>query len=463
MGAMLEIVEAVQEGWMSPVTAVEVQLEAIEQRNPVLNAMVATNPGKSLGEAQRVARRLSAGETLPLAGVPLAVKDNIFCEGWPITQGSRLFAGHLAPFDAAAVARAREAGAIVIGIAACSEFACKGVTVTPLHGVTRHPMDPALTPGGSSGGSASALAGFMAPAAFGTDAGGSGRRPAAHCGLVGFKPSVGAIPYGPGFPEPFYDLSAVAPMARDVADLAALFEVLAGSSAADPSSHVELERQTAELDDLRIAVSPAFGLDVPVDEDVEKAFSAASEALADAGWPLEWRDPPWPQGIAEDSLMPLQHAGLAALHGAAYKADPAKFDPDIAIQIETGFKLGGADVAASLDASFQVRRALHGFFQEVDLIIGPTTPCVAWPHDRLGPETIGGVAVPSRAHAVFTPLFNHGRGPAISIPCGRGHNRLPVGLQIAGRIGADRLVLKAAAQAERIFRDTGLWTGLEAS
>ena len=140
---------------------------------------------------------------MPLAGVPIIVKDNIWVEGWRITQGSRLFAEFIAPRDAIAIERLKKAGAVIVGIGATSEFACKGVTTSPLFGPTRHPLDPDLTPGGSSGGPAAAVAAGLVPLAIGTDAGGSSRRPPAHVGVVGFKPSYGAIPYGPGFAEPF--------------------------------------------------------------------------------------------------------------------------------------------------------------------------------------------------------------------------------------------------------------------
>ena len=161
----------------------------------------AFDPELARSEAQQVRARIAAGERPALAGVPVVVKDNIWVAGRRIAQGSRLFADHVAPQDAIAVARLRRAGAVIIGIGNCPEFACKGVTNSPLHGVARHPLDLRLTPGGSSGGNAAALAADFAPIALGTDGGGSGRRPPAHTGVVGFKPSLGAIPYGPGFPR----------------------------------------------------------------------------------------------------------------------------------------------------------------------------------------------------------------------------------------------------------------------
>ena len=216
---------------------------------------------------------------MPLAGVPVVIKDNIWVDGWRVTQGSRLFADFVAPRDAIAVERLKKAGAVVVGMGATSEFACKGVTTSLLFGPTRHPLDPELTPGGSSGGPATAVAADLVPLAIGTDAGGSSRRPPAHVGVVGFKPSYGAIPYGPGFAEPFFDISVIAPIARNVADAALAFEVMAGPDARDSDSAL-VESGDVDLPDLRIAFSPKLGLDTPVDPVIAERLEAIVEHLA---------------------------------------------------------------------------------------------------------------------------------------------------------------------------------------
>jgi aspartyl-tRNA(Asn)/glutamyl-tRNA(Gln) amidotransferase subunit A len=432
-----------------PVAVMQEFLTRIDTGNPKLNAIVRHDPQRALHDAQAITTRLDAGEPLPLAGVPIIVKDNIWVEGRKISQGSRLFADFVAPADAIAVARVRAAGAVIIGIGNCPEFACKGQTNSPLHGASLHPMDASLTPGGSSGGNATALAAGFAPLALGTDAGGSGRRPSAHTGTVGFKPSFGAIPYGPGFPEPFWGISVIAPMARNVSDTALLFSAIAGRDVRDADSIlIEPRDSIRPARSLRIAYSPRLGLEVPVDTDVAAAIDAGVDALRRAGWPVTQSDPVWPKGLLETALMPLQAAGLAALHGDAFKHDPALFDPDVAAQIERGLSLTGAEVGNAFEASMTVRRTLADFFATTDLLLTPTAPCVAWSVTRLGPAQIGGVDVLPRGHAVFTPFFNHALSPAISIPCGRGRDGLPVGLQIAGRRGGDHQVLAAALEAE---------------
>jgi aspartyl-tRNA(Asn)/glutamyl-tRNA(Gln) amidotransferase subunit A len=177
----ISIARQVNAGVLDPGEVISAALDRAEAAQSRLNAFTVIDRARAVAAASAIRTRIAAGEKLPLAGVPLIVKDNIFVEGWRITQGSRLFADHIAPRDALAVQRARAAGAIIIAIGTCSEFACKGVTATPLQGVTHHPLDPSLTPGGSSGGNAAAVSAGVAPLALGTDAGGSSRRPPAHC------------------------------------------------------------------------------------------------------------------------------------------------------------------------------------------------------------------------------------------------------------------------------------------
>lgn len=421
-----------------------------------LNAFTRIDREKALAEAATIPARLAAGEHLPLAGVPLIVKDNIWVGGWPITQGSRLFADHIAPRDAIAVERVRRAGAVIIGIGTCSEFACKGVTTTPLYGATRHPMNAELTPGGSSGGNAAALADGVAPLALGTDAGGSSRRPPAHCGIVGFKPSQDAVPHPFGFPEPFWGITCISPMARNVRDATILFDVIARRDARDPESR-EISVLAAS-GQRKIATDAMLGLDAPADTFALQAFAAAMDALHDmAGCAFFIAAPFWPHPDKIAILNDVQYAGLAALHGDSWRRTPGMIDPDICVQIERGMSMTGAQVAASLEVSREVRLAAAAFFANYDLMISLTAPCMAWRHDQLGPAEIGGKPVNPRGHTMLTPLWNHAHCPAISIPCGHGPGGLPIGLQIAGPIGADHAVLAFAAEAEKALAEAGLW------
>jgi aspartyl-tRNA(Asn)/glutamyl-tRNA(Gln) amidotransferase subunit A len=238
-------------------------------------------------------------------------------------------------------------------------------------------------------------------------------------------------------------------MARSVADVAALFAALLGVDPADPLSVALPAMRDAGAP--RIAFAPRLGLDVPVDADVAAAVDGAAARLAEAGFTIVRAEPAWPDGASERALMPLQWDGLARLHGDAWRRDPALFDPDIAAQIARGLAQPAADVAAARAMAAAIARAAHLFFARHDIVVGPTTPCVAWRHERLGPAEIDGRPVDDRAHAAFTPFFNHALASAISIPCGVDRRGLPIGLQIAGPRFADRRVLALAGDAERLL------------
>jgi aspartyl-tRNA(Asn)/glutamyl-tRNA(Gln) amidotransferase subunit A len=441
-----EIAASVSTGRTSAVETVRDALDRITTAK-ALNAVVTVDTERALAEAATIDRRVRLGDNMPLAGVPVVVKDNIWVEGWRVTQGSRLFADFIAPRDAIAVERLQRAGAVVVGMGATSEFACKGVTTSLLFGPTRHPLNPELTPGGSSGGPATAVAADLVPLAIGTDAGGSSRRPPAHVGVVGFKPSYGAIPYGPGFAEPFFGISVIAPITRNVADAAFAFEAMAGFDPRDPDS-TTIESDHVDASDLRIAFSPTLALDTPIDAVIVERLEAVVEHLGGIGLQIARRDPLWPPGATEEGLMPLQHVGLAAIYGADFHKDPGQFDPDIAKQIERGLSWRGVEVAAALGASSAISAAFAAFFCEFDLLLAPTVPCVAWPQVQLGPKMIGGKEASPRAYAAFTPFVNHARLPAISIPCGHDASGLPFGVQIIARRGQDRLLLRAAKRIE---------------
>ena len=453
-----QIAAAVRAGALDPGAVVESTRARIGARNAELNAVVGDWPRDLAAQVEQLRDRLARGEPLPLAGVPVLVKDVIWVRGQRVTQGSLLFRDFVAPHDALAVERLRAAGALIVGMANSSEFACKGLTTNRVYGCTRHPQDPALTPGGSSGGCASAVAAGFVPLALGTDGGGSSRRPPAHVGVVGFKPSFGAIADPPqrGFDHAFPGLQVLAPIGRSVDDVALMFEAMAGPDAGDPQALPALAADPPSATAaLRLAWSPRLGLDVPVDDDVAACLERAISALRRAGLPIASADPAWPAGATEDSLMPLQHCGLARLYGDAWQRDPTPFDPDIGRQIARGLQFSGADHARARAAGAAIGAALHGFLGQHDLLLCPTAPCVAWSADLAGPERIGGRAVEPRAHAVFTPFVNHALAAAITLPCGRGRDGLPVGLQLVAARGRDRQLLAAARTFESVLAAQG--------
>lgn len=452
----LETASLVRSRQVSAREVSQAMLAHLERCNPVLNALIHVDPERVLAEAEAVDRSVGNGSTSmgSLSGATFSTKDNLWVQGRPASQGSRLFADFVAPASALAVERLQAAGGVALAGSNCSEFACKGNTTNQVHGATRNPWNTTLTPGGSSGGAAAAVAAGIGHLALCTDGGGSTRRPAAHTGVVGFKPSAGAIAHPVGFAEPVFGNSVVGLMARTVEDVAALFDAVAGADPRDPMCMVgALHSPTAgrlqnSLKGRRVAFSPRLGLDVVVDPDVAAATAQAAAWLRSAGADVVQVDPQWPQGTSEDALMPLQFSGLAAIHGEAFRRNPAMFDPDIGAQIERGLSLRGADVASALLHREALYRSLAEFFGRFDLLLTPTTPCVAWPLQDLGPRTIAGQAVSPRAHAAFTPVFNHVYAPACSVPVALDREGLPIGVQLVAPRWHDAAVLQAAWQLQ---------------
>ena len=431
-------------------------IDRVQRLNPALNAIVQFDAEAVIAEARSVDARLAAGEALPMAGVPATIKDNLWVAGRTITQGSRLFADFSAPRDAWAVARLRALGAVVLGITNCSEFACKGVTDNLVYGATCHPLDASLTPGGSSGGAVAALAAGLGLLALGTDAGGSVRRPAAHCGLVGHKPTQGVIAHPWGFAEPNYGVSVVGLLARNVGDCAWLLDHLSGFDAGDASAaplavdwQAEVGSRSEPPREWRIAWSPQLGCDFAIDADVRSALAQRVDVLRAAGWAVADADPDWAAAVRACPIDALQHAGLHALYGDALATRRHDIDPNLAAQIDAGAASTPAERARVLRLREPVVASLARFFEQHDVLLCPTTPVVAWPLGQIGPPVIGGRPAGPRGHAAYTPLFNLCGVPACSVPAGQVRG-LPVGLQVVAPRFQDTRVLQVAALLERL-------------
>jgi aspartyl-tRNA(Asn)/glutamyl-tRNA(Gln) amidotransferase subunit A len=452
-----ELADQVNARELSALDVADAQVERVERLDPLLNAFVDFDAGAVRDAARRVDARLAAGEILPLAGVTFTVKDNLWLAGRRATFGSRVFADFIAPRDSWSVARLRSLGGVPLGVTHCSEFACKGITATPLHGQTHNPWDLTRTPGGSSGGAVAALAAGLGALALATDAGGSTRRPAAHTGLVGMKPTLGRVPNPWGFDDPNHLLSVIGQIGRNVEDVAWMLDLLTAWEPADPlSSPVfavpDVMAQLREpLPPLRLAWSPQLGCGLAVDADVLATLAAAVERLRAAGWLIDAADPVWPAQAREYPLIALQQAGLAQLFGERWQRQPELFDPDIGAQIELGLAVTGARLAELLRLREHLHASFTVLFDRYDALLCPVSPVEAWPLGQLGPATIGDQPAGPRGHAAFTPLFNYGSVPALSLPCGVGRQGLPVGLQIAGPRFADARVLQLAWHAEQVL------------
>lgn len=450
----VELADQVKRGVVSARAVADAFIQKLELCNPAINALVYWDRDDIHCQAKAIQKRLDERELLPLAGVPVAIKDTIWVKDWPITQGSRLFEGFIAPEDSVAVARLRRAGAIILGVSNTPEFACRGFTTNELYGLTRNPWDLERTPGGSSGGSASAVAARLCPLALGTDAGGSIRRPASHTGTVGFMPSCGMVPEGPGFEGPDFGNSTIGIFARAVRDVELAMAIIGEAANVDPGESSRAKDGAPRS--LRLGFSPDLGLAALVEPDVARSVSAAVDRLRDDGLSVHWMAPRWPEFTSESRIDALEKSALAAIYGSQYQQNKAQFDPDVADQISEGLELTGVDVANAL----RFRKELHvhfvDCFETIDVLLCPTTPVTAWPLSETWPSTIDGKKANARDHAVFSWMINQVFAPACSVPCGTDNQGLPVGLQIIAPRFADHQVLAIAGHLESLIGETFL-------
>ena len=449
-GGAAAIASAVRSGRTRARDIAEAAIARVEARNKQLTAIVDFDPSEARASADRVDARAKQGFDGPILGVPYTVKDTTWVKGRRVTNGSLLWKDFKPDRDAIAVERLKAAGGIFLGMTNTPEMAAKGHTENKVYGPSRHPMNTALTPGGSSGGAAAALAAGFTPIALGTDGGGSGRRPASHCGVVGLKTSAGAIPSPFGFGGAYGPLYGVmAPMGRTVADAKVAFEVMAGPDPRDPHSVATLDVPPPSTP--RIAVSPRLGLNVAVDADVMQAFDAAIEKLRASGWRIENADVTWPEGTSETAFGAVNAAASLLLYGKHKEMDPNLFGDNVSNLIERGKSMHGTDVVAAFRLADACARAVALFFTEYDYLLTPTTACVSWPVEQVYPKIIENEEAGPRGHAVFTPLFNLALVPGISVPCGTGRGGLPVGLQIVAPRLHDRPLLAMAQRAETVL------------
>ena len=381
-------------------------------------------------------------------GVPALVKDLILVKGWPTLRGSKTVDRDQAwDQDGPAVARLREEGAILLGLTTTPEFGWKGVTDSPLTGITRNPWDVTKTPGGSSGGSSAAIAAGYAPLALGTDGGGSIRIPAGFSGIFGHKPSFGRVPAWPL--SPFGTVAHTGPMTRRVEDAALMLNVIAKPDARDWHSLPYEERDyTKRLDKgikgLRIAYSPALG-HAEVDPEVAAAVKKAVKILRALGAKVDTIDP----GFADPApaFRVLWWSGARALLGRLPQEKKALLDPGLADVIKQSMEMTLEDYFDAVKARGVLGTQMRLFMQKYDLLVTPTLPIPAFEAGKLAPQDDG-----TGKWVNWTPFsypFNLTQQPAASVPCGFTKAGLPIGLHIVGRMFDDVSVLRAAYAYEQ--------------
>ena len=442
-----ELVDAFRKKTLSPVEVSAAVLKRIETLNPVFNAFSLVSES-ALDEAKASETRWLAGQPKGLLdGVPVSIKDLILTKGWPTLRGSKTI-DPKGPWndDAPATARLREHGAVLLGKTTTPEFGWKGVTDSPLTGITRNPWNKAKTPGGSSGGAAAAVAAGMGPLAVGTDGGGSIRIPCAFTGIFGIKASFGRVPAWPL--SPFGTVAHVGPMTRSVTDAALMLNVLALPDARDwHALPYEPRDWRTGLDhgvaDLRIAYSPDLGY-AKVDKEVREIVGKAVKVFEDLGAKVEEKNP----GFEDPAPLFMTHwfAGAAFLLKGIPKEKHELIDPGLREMAAQGAKVSAHDF---LDA--QLKRGALGahmnlFHRDYDLLL---TPTLSVPAFDAGKE-VADKMLQSRwtDWTPFTFPFNLTQQPAASIPCGLTTGGLPGGLHLVGPRYADALVLRAARAFE---------------
>lgn len=440
----VEMMMAFRNRALSPVEAARACLDQIATYNDSVNAYCFVDEETTLEAARRSEERYNTLRPMGMVdGIPVAIKDIFQTKGWPTLKGSKII-DPAGPWDtdAPAVASLRRNGMVPLGRTTTPEFGWKGVTDSPLTGVTGNPWDPTKTAGGSSGGSAAAVALGMGPLALGTDAGGSIRIPAGFCGIVGMKPTHGRAPMWP--PSAFYPLAHVGPMTWTVEDAALLLDVLCAPDARDwsalpPKSGSFLDVLTGAIDTVRIAYSPNLGY-VDVDPEIAKSVEEAAHIFEDVGAIVEQVDPGFDD--PEEAFGLLFYGGAANALRDINKKTRKLMDPGLVEVAEEYAQRSLLDYMGAMNTLSALSETMSRFHLKYDLLLTPTLPIPAftagletpedWPHKRWHTWT------------PFTYPFNLTGQPAITVPCGHTQKGLPIAIQLVGAKDHDALVLRAA-------------------
>ena len=441
----VEQARLVRGGELSSTELVRHCLERIERIDSTLNSFVTVCGDEAL---QAAALADSSSGDAPFRGVPIAIKDLAPTAGVRTTYSSRAYAEYVPDFDSAVVRRIREAGFVIVGKTNTPEFGTVAFTESELNGVTRNPWNTALTPGGSSGGAAAALASGLVPAAHATDGGGSVRIPASCCGLFGLKPSRGRVssaPFGS-----FEGFSTAGPLTRTVEDAAHILDVLAGYEPGDPWWAAPPERPFAETvaeapARLRIAFTSTPPIDVAVDPECVAAVTTAAALLADLGHDVREATPPWREPALFDTFIAVWQVG-PALHPVE---DISLLTPLNRGLVEAAHASSAADYGRAV-ASLQIlARRIVAFWSEFDVVL---TPTLALPPVPIGwQDEVDGAIEQLLRNTEFTPftaVANLTGLPAMSLPLHWSESGLPIGVQAIGPPAGDALLLSFAAQIE---------------
>ncbi|MDQ3643271.1 MAG: amidase family protein [Actinomycetota bacterium] len=425
-------------------------LDRIAALNQRINAFVAVDEEAALAAAGAVDARVARGEDVgPLAGIPIGVKDLEDAAGLPTTWGSAAWEGREpAKADSLLVGRLRAAGCVVVGKTNTPEFGWKPDTENALFGATRNPWDPARSPGGSSGGSAAAIAAGMVPLATGSDGGGSIRIPSALCGISGMMPSLGRVPAGGTEPPGWYQLSSKGPLARSISDIAFVLDTVIGPDPADLRSlpMPESSWHAAVVDPgvpMKVGWSPTLGY-APVDDEVRTLCETAVATMADLGADVVEVDTVFPEDPVASWMTLACTYLMYALERFRGTDGWERVDPGVRAIAGWAASQGAVEVVKAEEDCYRLNQRLAERFREVRLLVTPTTAASAPRSGEVG--VINGVADLNWVR--FTYPFNLTRSPAATVCAGFTDDGLPVGLQLVGPQHGDLVVLRAAAALE---------------
>ncbi len=445
-----ELAAAIRARRLSPVELVDAVLARIERHNPRLRAYLTVVDEQAREAARAAEAAVLRGDPLgSLHGIPVAVKDLSYTKGIRTTRGSLLYENFVPDENHPIVERLLDVGAIIVGKTNTPEFGWKGATDNRLGAPCVNPWDTERTPGGSSGGSAVAVAAGMAPIAAGSDGVCSIRTPASFCGIFGMKPQYGRIPS----PTVGLDVAHLGPMTRTVRDAALMLNVLAGPHDADrqslPASGVDyLAACDGGIAGLRVAWSADLGY-MAVDPEVRAITTAAARRFADLGCVVEESCP----GFADPrhAIDVLFHGLIAGRNAHLTPEQLALMDPGLAAVIERYRHLDVSEIMAAHAEREQLWQQTRPFFETYDLLLTPTVACPPFGLNRFSPETIDGQSVEGWQWTAATYPFNLTGQPAATVPCGFTASGLPVGLQIVGRRYDEATVLRASAAFEQAY------------
>jgi aspartyl-tRNA(Asn)/glutamyl-tRNA(Gln) amidotransferase subunit A len=444
-----ELRQLYRERAVSAVEVAETTLAWIEEANPRLNAFITVTRELALRQARAADKALASGTARLLEGVPVSIKDLTPTRGVRTTRGSLLTQDWIPDFDAVVVERVYAAGGVLIGKTNTPELGWKGDAGNRVVGPTHNPWRHGLTPGGSSGGAAAAVAAGMGPLAHGTDGAGSIRSPAAYCGVVGFKPSFGLVPSFP--PSPVEVLAHAGPITRTVRDAAVFLDALAGPDGRDPNSLGQPDVDYLGSTDglaagVRVAWSPRLWGGAPLDPEIERVTADAAAVFSELGCEVEQVETRF--GDPCEIVETLWTSALGALHVDDLEQVRDLIDPGRLELVEAGLRLSGADVAGAYIRRAAFREEVRAFMERYDALLTPTMPCMPFPAGDDRPGELDGKPTTNFSWTPFTYPFNVTGQPAASVPCGFTSDGLPVGLQIVGRLRDDVGVLKLAAGFE---------------